>query len=129
MAAASGRHAARLMFQSASVLIDSALEEYRRQGSCAAPHIGHYSAQPIPVRKVWLAVRSSRLPGKVEARISQIAAPGRGVSRWPTLTALEVAREADAVRYARQWVALTVVAEAGAGAKDGEQQQAGEQGE
>ena len=91
-------------------------------------HIGHYSAQSILVRKVWLAVRSSRLPGKVEATVSQIAAPGRGVSRWLALTVVEVAPGADAVRYARQWVALTVVAEAGAGTRDGEQQQAGDQG-
>ena len=92
-------------------------------------HIAHYSAQPIPVRKAWLAVRSSRLPGKVEATVSQIAASGRDVSRWLALTVSEVAPGADAVRYARQRVALTVAAEAGAGAKDGGQQQAGEDGE
>ena len=92
-------------------------------------HAGHYGAQPIPVRKVWLAVRSSRLPGKIEATVSQIAVAGRGVSRWLALTVLEVAPGAAVVRYTWQWVALTVVAEAGAGAKDGEQQQAGEQGE
>ena len=54
-------------------------------------HTGHYSAQPIPVRKAWLAVRNSRLPGKVEAAVSQIVAPGRGVSRWLAIAVPEVA--------------------------------------
>src|SRR5450755_4532369 len=52
------------------------------------------------------------------------SAPGQGARRWPGPPVHEVTPGADAVRHARQWVLLTVVAEAGAGALNGEQQQA-----